>query len=99
MIWPYGFGWNLDTNEPHSMGLKEKPFGQTWQHEKAFWSHDGLGPIWLNFDTWMNLSTWVVPKDIDECEKQMKLTTLLTLITYKVCDYVNLTFGMYKNIQ
>jgi hypothetical protein len=40
-------------------GLKWKPFRQTWQHEHTFWSHDGLSPIRLNFDTWMNLSTWV----------------------------------------
>ncbi len=49
-------------------GLKWKPFGQTWQHEQAFWSHDdGLGPIWLNFDTKMKLLTWVL-NDMDECK-------------------------------
>ncbi len=39
-----------------------------------------LGVHQLNFDTRMNLLTWVL-NDMDEFEKQMKLTTLLTLIT------------------
>jgi hypothetical protein len=73
MIWPYGLGeiWT-------QMNLI--PWIKCTAQKGKWGAGTATSPFAPGYAS-MKLSTWVVPNDINECEKQMKLITLFTLIT------------------